>query len=83
MVCACSYQLKVLAQLAEYLMKKLATPTDHTPTQPAALPDVVTSAAPHPSQRHMHTSQPHRKQAQRTLRKFMKLDMSRLEQESR
>ena len=62
-----SYQLKVIARLAEKLMKKLATPTDHTHS---ILPDVV-------------TTHQHKKHAQQSLKRFMKVEMCQLQQESR
>lgn len=81
------YQLKVMAQLAEKLMERLATPTDHTHCPASTLPDVVTSttaALPRSFSSRTHTSvHQQKKEARQSLRKFKGLDMSQLELESR
>ena len=81
------YQLKVMASLAEEIMAKLATPTDHTPSPNITLPDVVTSTTSHTSHSsqnsHRHSSHSHKKHAQNTLHRFRKLDIHQLQLESR
>ena len=81
------YQLKVMAQLAEKLMERLATPTDHTHCPASTLPDVVTSttaALPRSFSPRTHTSvHQQKKEARQSLRKFKRLDMSQLELESK
>jgi hypothetical protein len=75
-----TYQLKVMARLAEKLMKRLATPTDNIHRPTSTLPDVVTSTTTTLSP-HSHACL-QKKQARQSLSKFKKLDMRQLEEES-
>ena len=75
-----------MARLAEKLMNKLATPTDHTPCIDAGGVVTGTTSAdlsPNRSERARTSHHQPKRWARQTLSKFQRLDIARLEQESR